>query len=303
MTDTVSSAPIIDVDGVDFSYGRLQVLFDVSLRVEQGEALALLGTNGAGKSTLLRLLCGLEAPSAGAISFKGADITTEPAERLVGKGLALISGGHAVFADLTVRENLDIQALPIHRDRATVRARTAQVLDTFPVLGRYMRRRAGSLSGGEQQQLALAKALLLDPKVLCIDELSLGLAPVVVKELMAMVRSLRDTGITLVIVEQSLSVACEICERAVFMEKGEIRFEGPATELLERDDIARAVFLGGHGDGARQTGRGGSDVRAERSTARATTATESPWSRPAAQPARRPRPPASTRRPTPPSTA
>jgi ABC-type branched-subunit amino acid transport system ATPase component len=299
MTQTFT-APIVDIDGVDFSYGRLQVLFDVSLRVEQGEALALLGTNGAGKSTLLRLLCGLERPSAGAISFEGADITTTPAERLVGRGLALISGGHAVFADLTVRENLDIQALPIHRDRKTVRARTAQVLDTFPVLQRYLRRRAGTLSGGEQQQLALAKALLLDPKVLCIDELSLGLAPVVVKELMAIVRSLRDTGITLVIVEQSLSVACEICERAVFMEKGEIRFEGAATELLERDDIARAVFLGGHGDGPREPN--GSGTRAGSST-RSPVPDDSRWARPGPPPERRARPPVSTRRPRPSSNA
>jgi ABC-type branched-subunit amino acid transport system ATPase component len=228
----------------------------------------------------------------------------------VGKGLALISGGHAVFPDLTVRENLDIQALPIHRDRKTVRARMAQVLETFPVLQRYLRRRAGSLSGGEQQQLALAKALLLDPKVLCIDELSLGLAPVVVKELMAMVRSLRDTGITLVIVEQSLSVACEICERAVFMEKGEIRFEGPATELLERDDIARAVFLGGHGDRSREPN--GGRARAGTSTTRARapapeseseSESDSPWARPSDPPPQRARPLASTRRPRPPSTA
>jgi ABC-type branched-subunit amino acid transport system ATPase component len=278
------SEPIVDVDGVDFSYGRLQVLFDVSLQVAEGEALALLGTNGAGKSTLLRLLCGLERPSAGAISFEGADITTTPAERLVGRGLALISGGHAVFPDLTVRENLDIQALPIHRERATVRARMARVLDTFPVLQRYQRRRAGSLSGGEQQQLALAKALLLDPKVLCIDELSLGLAPVVVQELMAIVRSLRDTGITLVIVEQSLSVACQICERAVFMEKGEIRFEGAATELLERDDIARAVFLGGHGDRPREPY--GDGTRAGASTTRTPAPDDSAWARPSSPPER-----------------
>jgi ABC-type branched-subunit amino acid transport system ATPase component len=283
MSQTLSE-PIIDVDGVDFSYGRLQVLFDVSLQVEEGEALALLGTNGAGKSTLLRLVCGLERPSAGAISFEGADITTTPAERLVGKGLALIPGGHAVFPDLTVRENLDIQALPIHRQRATVRDRMARVLDTFPVLQRYQRRRAGSLSGGEQQQLALAKALLLDPKVLCIDELSLGLAPVVVQELMAIVASLRDTGITLVIVEQSLSVACEICERAVFMEKGEIRFEGPATELLERDDIARAVFLGGHGDGSREPN--GDGTRAGAPSTRTTGPDDSAWARPGSPPER-----------------
>jgi ABC-type branched-subunit amino acid transport system ATPase component len=243
------SKPIIEVEGVDFSYGRLQVLFGVSLHAEPGEALALLGTNGAGKSTLLRLLCGLDRPSSGRISFEGRDITAEPAERLVGKGLALISGGHAVFPDLTVRENLEIQAVPIHKDRAMVRTRMGRVLSTFPALSRRLRTRAGSLSGGEQQQLALAKALLLDPKVLCIDELSLGLAPVIVQELMEIVQSLKEAGLTLIIVEQSLSVACEICERAVFMEKGEIRFEGATAELLERDDIARAVFLGGHSGG------------------------------------------------------
>jgi ABC-type branched-subunit amino acid transport system ATPase component len=287
-----ASAPIIDVEGVDFSYGRLQVLFDVSMQVADGEALALLGTNGAGKSTLLRLICGLEQPSAGAITFEGRDITAAPAERLVGRGLALIPGGHAVFPDLTVRENLDIQALPIHRQRATVKARTAQVLDTFPVLAKYLRRHAGTLSGGEQQQLALAKALLLDPKVLCIDELSLGLAPVVVQELMAIVASLKDTGLTLVIVEQSLSVACQICERAVFMEKGEIRFEGPATELLERDDIARAVFLGGHHNGSREANRGDKDYESSTSPV---NEPDSTWARPS-PPSPRTRPPAPTRR-------
>jgi ABC-type branched-subunit amino acid transport system ATPase component len=255
MTDTWGP-PLIEVEEVDFSYGRLQVLFGVSLHVEQGEALALLGTNGAGKSTLLRLVCGLERPSSGSIAYEGRDITSVPAERLVGQGLALIVGGRAIFPDLTVRENLDVQAIPVHRQRATVRARMAEVLDTFPALKKSLRRHAGTMSGGEQQQLALAKALLLDPKVLCIDELSLGLAPVVVQELMAIVQSLLDRGLTLVIVEQSISVACQICERAVFMEKGEVRFEGRAAELLERDDIARAVFLGGqrNGPGGANTG-------------------------------------------------
>ena len=297
MTDA-SATPLIDVHGVDFSYGRLQVLFDVSLHVEQGEALALLGTNGAGKSTLLRVVCGLERPSSGSVTYEGRDITGKPAERLVGDGLALIVGGRAVFPDLTVRENLDIQAIPIHRQRATVRARTAQVLDTFPALKRSLRRQAGTMSGGEQQQLALAKALLLDPKVLCIDELSLGLAPVVVQELMAIVRSLMETGLTLVIVEQSLSVACEICERAVFMEKGEVRFEGRAAELLERDDIARAVFLGGHRDGSGETRT--SRVRHEPSSR--TREADSVWARPSSPP-RRPRPPQPTGRPAPPSGA
>ena len=150
-----------------------------------------------------------------------------------------------------------------------------------------MRWRAGTLSGGEQQQLALAKALLLDPKVLCIDELSLGLAPVVVQELMAIVRSLKDTGLTLVIVEQSLSVASQICERSVFMEKGEIRFEGATTELLERDDIARAVFLGGHGDGSRN---GDDSGRSHRRSTSGAAEPDSLWARPSPTP-RRSRPP------------
>jgi ABC-type branched-subunit amino acid transport system ATPase component len=277
------SAPLVDVESVDFSYGRLQVLFGVSLHVEPGEALALLGTNGAGKSTLLRLVCGLERPSSGSIAYGGRDITGQPAERLVRQGLALISGGHAVFPDLTVRENLDIQAIPIHKQRATVRARMGEVLDTFPALKKYLRRQAGSLSGGEQQQLALAKALLLDPKVLCIDELSLGLAPVVVQELMAIVQSLVETGLTLVIVEQSLSVACQICERAVFMEKGEVRFEGRAAELLERDDIARAVFLGGHRNGSGEPNNSGGRHGSSASPA---ADPDSPWTRPGSPPRR-----------------
>ncbi len=297
MTD-VSSTPLIDVEGVDFSYGRLQVLFDVSVHVEQGEALALLGTNGAGKSTLLRVVCGLERPSSGSVTYEGADITGQAAERLVGHGLALIAGGRAIFPDLTVRENLEIQAVPIHRQRALVRERTARVLDTFPALKRSLRRHAGTMSGGEQQQLALAKALLLDPKVLCIDELSLGLAPVVVQELMAIVQSLLETGLTLVIVEQSLSVACQICERAVFMEKGEVRFEGRAAELLERDDLARAVFLGGHGNGSRDADR---IVRTQEPPTPVADEPESPWARPSSPP-RRARPSASTGRPRPPST-
>jgi ABC-type branched-subunit amino acid transport system ATPase component len=275
--------PLIDVEDVDFSYGRLQVLFGVSLHVEEGEALALLGTNGAGKSTLLRLLCGLDRPSTGRISYQERDITGVPAERLVRQGLALIVGGRSIFPDLTVRENLDIQAIPVHRQRSTVRARMTEVLDTFPALKKSLRRHAGTMSGGEQQQLALAKALLLDPKVLCIDELSLGLAPVVVQELMAIVRSLTETGLTLVIVEQSLSVACQICERAVFMEKGEVRFEGRAADLLERDDIARAVFLGGRG-----TGSGDANGAMGRPGASTSSAAEpgSRWARPASQPRR-----------------
>ena len=245
----MSALPVTDdvllgVENIDFSYGQLQVLFGISLEVHRGEALALLGTNGAGKSTLLRVISGLEQPTSGRVRFAGRDITGIRPERLAGEGLALIPGGKAVFTDMTVDENLEMQALGIRRDRNLVRQRREQVLATFPRLAERLSQPAGKLSGGEQQQLALAKALLLDPALLCIDELSLGLAPVVVGELMQIVKRLHEQGTTLVVVEQSLNIAAELCERAVFLEKGEVRFEGPTADLIERDDIARAVFLG-----------------------------------------------------------
>jgi ABC-type branched-subunit amino acid transport system ATPase component len=238
------SDELLRVEEIDFSYGQLQVLFGISLEVRTGEALALLGTNGAGKSTLLRAICGLERPSAGRVVFGGRDITGHRAERLAGEGLVLIPGGKAVFSDMTVEENLEMQALGLGKDRRLWGERRAQVLETFPRLSERLGAPAGKLSGGEQQQLALAKALLLDPALLCIDELSLGLAPVVVGELLAIVRRLHQQGTTLVVVEQSLNIAASLCERAVFLEKGEVRFEGRTADLVEKDDIARAVFFG-----------------------------------------------------------
>jgi ABC-type branched-subunit amino acid transport system ATPase component len=178
------------------------------------------------------------------VYLQGEDVTAVPAERMLGRGLVLIPGGRAVFTDMTVNENLNVQALTVRKDRAWVEERRELVLATFPRLAERLSQTAGSLSGGEQQQLALAKAVLLDPKVLCVDELSLGLAPGVVGELLEIVARIHETGVTLVVVEQSLNIAVELCDRAVFMEKGEVRFEGRTAELLERDDIARAVFLG-----------------------------------------------------------
>ena len=235
---------MLDVSGVEFSYGRIQVLFGPSLEVARGGALALLGTNGAGKSTLLRTVSGLERPSGGTVRFDGRDVTGVPAHVLASRGLTLVSGGSAVFRDMSVDENFEMQSLAMADRRRRYRERRNVVLDTFPRLGQRLRQPAGQLSGGEQQQLALAKALLLDPKLLCIDELSLGLAPVVVGELMDIVKSIHSQGVALLLVEQSLNIAAHLCDNAVFMEKGEVRFEGRTQELLERDDIARAVFFG-----------------------------------------------------------
>jgi ABC-type branched-subunit amino acid transport system ATPase component len=242
---------LLRVRDIEFSYGHVQVLFGISLDVHKGEALALLGTNGAGKSTLLRVIAGLERPTAGSVTFAGRDITSAPAERLAGEGLVLIPGGRAVFADMTVDENLQMQALGIRKQRALVQERRERVLSTFPRLAERRTQLAGSLSGGEQQQLALATALLLDPEVLCVDELSLGLAPILVGELLEIVGRLHEAGITLIVVEQSLNIAAQLCARAVFLEKGAVRFEGRTAQLLEQDDIARAVFLGGAVTGKR----------------------------------------------------
>ena len=244
MTETTEASAALKISDLDFAYGQLQVLFGISLDVYEGEALALLGTNGAGKSTLLRVISGLEKPTAGTVSYFGEDITGMPAERLPAKGLLLVVGGHAVFTDMSVQENLHMQALTARMDKSRLNERRDIVYETFPALAARHRQKAGSLSGGEQQQLAVAKALLLDPKVLCIDEMSLGLAPIVVGELLEVVRRIHATGVTMVVVEQSLNIAAEICERAVFLEKGEVRFEGLTRDLISRDDIARAVFLG-----------------------------------------------------------
>lgn len=233
---------LASLSGVDFSYGQLQVLFGVDLEIRQGEVLGLLGTNGAGKSTVLRVLSGLAPPTHGTVMFAGQDVTGVPAEDLVPRGLAMVPGGKAMFGDLTVMESLAIGArLAPKPERA---GRIDRELARFPRLAERRSSLSASLSGGEQQQLAIAKALLLDPVLLCIDELSLGLAPVIVEGLLQTVREVREAGTTVVVVEQSLNIAASLCDRAVFLEKGTIRFEGAPRELLDRGDIARSVFLG-----------------------------------------------------------
>ena len=232
------------LSGVDFSYGQLQVLFGVDLEVREGEVLGLLGTNGAGKSTVLRVLSGLSPATRGTVTFRGADVTKVPAEQLVRSGLAMVPGGKAMFPDLTVTESLEVGARLV--PKAERAGRIDRELARFPRLAERRKSPAGALSGGEQQQLAIAKALLLDPVLLCIDELSLGLAPVVVEGLLQTVRDVRVAGTTVVVVEQSLNIAASLCDRAVFLEKGTVRFEGEPKELLERGDIARSVFLGAH---------------------------------------------------------
>jgi ABC-type branched-subunit amino acid transport system ATPase component/sugar phosphate permease len=239
--------PVLQVRNLDFSYGPVQVLFDVELEVHKGEVLALLGTNGAGKSTVLRVISGLGTAERGVVRLDGHTVTYVDAELRFRAGVVQLRGGGGVFSELTVAENLKAAIMQAKLDRAEVRRRTEHVLEVFPQLRSRLDDRASELSGGQQQMLALGMCLLHEPEVLIIDELSLGLAPIVVQELLGVVERLKQEGVTMIIVEQSLNVALAIADRAVFMEKGRVRFQGPARELAERDDLVRAVFLGGEG--------------------------------------------------------
>jgi ABC-type branched-subunit amino acid transport system ATPase component/MFS family permease len=236
---------LLEVRGLDFSYGNLQVLFDVDLDVAEGEMVALLGTNGAGKSTLLRAVSGLDHPTRGSIHFDGHDITYLETEQIVGLGMTQMPGGKAVFPGLTVEENLRAAGYRLRSDKAGLESGITRMTEQFPILGPRRDQLASTLSGGEQQMLALAKALMTRPKLLCIDELSLGLAPAIVEQLLGVVREINQQGTTVVIVEQSVNVALSLASRAVFMEKGEVRFHGPAQELLDRPDLLRSIFLEG----------------------------------------------------------
>jgi ABC-type branched-subunit amino acid transport system ATPase component/MFS family permease len=231
--------------GLDVSYGDVQVLFGVDFEVDEGEIVALLGTNGAGKSTLLKAIAGLVPANKGAVILDGRDITYAPAHEIAPRGVSLVAGGQGTFPSLTVAENLRAAAWMNRRSKRLVAERTAHVLDTFPVLAGRLDDPAADLSGGQQQMLALGMALLSEPRLLLIDELSLGLAPVVVDMLVEMVRRIRAQGTTVVVVEQSVNVALTLAEEAYFMEKGEVRFHGPTAELLERPDVLRSVFLEG----------------------------------------------------------
>ena len=245
--------PLLACRGVDFSYGQIQVLFGVDLTVREGEMLALLGVNGAGKSTLLKVVSGIGLPSRGSVRFTGSDITYLDAERRVRMGITQIPGGRAVFGPMTVAENLYGFGYSLGRDKRRLEAAVDAAFETFPRLAERRNQHALTLSGGEQQMLGLCKALILEPRLLLIDELSLGLAPLVVDQLLDMVRQINAKGVAVILVEQSVSIALSVVDHAYFMEKGAMRFDGAASDLLERDDLLRAVFLG-----AAAVGEGGS---------------------------------------------
>lgn len=252
-----AGGPLLELDGVGVAYEGVQAVFDASLTVEEGQVAVLLGANGAGKTTTLRAVSGLEPVCAGRIGFRGLDVTRTPPTWRVGMGLHQIVGGDAVATGLTVEENLRLFSHLV--PRATTDAGIADALDLFPRLRERLGRRAATLSGGEKQMLALAKALIVAPRLLLIDELSLGLAPALVTELVPVVRQIAARGTSVLLVEQSLNVACDLADRAYVMDKGEIRHRGPVTDPETMADLLRSVYLADDHSGPSNPGWSGPD--------------------------------------------
>jgi len=236
---------LLQVEGLDVHYDKVQVLYGVDFSVAEGERVALLGTNGAGKSTVLKAVSGLVTPTSGRVVWKGEDISRMPPEQRVRAGIAQVPGGRGLFPSLTVAENLRMGGY-LYRSDTEVDREMERVVGYFPWISERMEQPSGTLSGGEQQQLATARALMMRPQLLMIDELSLGLAPIVIERLMETLTRLHaEEELTVVIVEQQASFALGYTDRAYFLEKGEVRFEGPSADLSDRPDLLRSVFLAG----------------------------------------------------------
>ena len=236
-------ADLLLIRNLDAGYGGRQVLFGVNFDVKEGEIVALLGTNGAGKSTLLKAISGVVEGDRGAVILDGRDVTHAPPNEIAALGISQMPGGQGVFGGLTVQENLQLAGWTRRNDPAERDAAIEEVLQLFPILRDKLHRDAGDMSGGQQQMLALGMAFVAKPRVLLIDELSLGLAPVIVGQLLPLVQRVAAEGTAVILVEQSVNVALSIAERAYFMERGTIRFSGPTAELLDRKDLLRSVFL------------------------------------------------------------
>jgi branched-chain amino acid transport system ATP-binding protein len=235
---------LLSIENLSVFYGSIQALRGISLHVEEGEVVTIIGANGAGKSTTLRTVSGLLTPKQGTIQFDGEEINGWPPHRIVRRGLVQVPEGREIFANLTVEENLLIASY-IRTDRDGIRRDRERALDLFPRVRERLRQQAGTLSGGEQQMLAIARALVARPRLLMLDEPSLGLAPQVVKSIFQVIREINREGTTILLVEQNANIALHVAHRAYVIEVGTIRMEGQATELAASDDVRKA-YLGAH---------------------------------------------------------
>ncbi len=235
---------MLELDGVDVHYGGIHALRGVSLKVEAGEVVTLIGANGAGKTTTLRAISGLVRPTKGKVRFDGKDLTGVPAHQIVASGLVHAPEGRGIFSNMTVEENLDLGAFLRH-DKTAVAKDREHALTLFPRLRERLAQNAGTLSGGEQQMLAIARALLSRPRLLLLDEPSLGLAPQIVATIFKIVRTIAAEGTTILLVEQNAHMALGVASRAYVLEVGEIVLQGPAAQLA-KDDKIRKAYLGIH---------------------------------------------------------
>lgn len=237
-----AGAPLLEVGNVTAYYGDLQALFDISLQVNAGEIVTLIGANGAGKTTILRVISGMKPPASGSVRFSGQDVSSVPAHEMVARGVSHVPEGRQVFPFMTVKENLSLGAYS-PRARGSVKHLMEEQLALFPRLAERMEQLAGTLSGGEQQMVAIARGLMAQPKLLLLDEPSLGLAPKIVEEVFEKIQEVRRTGITMLIVEQNVVSALSISDRGYVVQNGAVLLADEAKHLLS-NEMVRAAYLG-----------------------------------------------------------
>ena len=235
--------PMLKIDSIDVYYGAIHALKGISLEVNEGEIVTLIGANGAGKSTTLRTISGLLKPKTGSITFLGQSIAGVRAHEIVKKGISQVPEGRRVFAEMTVMENLDLGAF-VRKDKAGIQQDLKHVFELFPRLEERKNQSAGTLSGGEQQMLAMGRALMSRPKLLLLDEPSMGLAPLLIKEIFSIIEDINKSGTTVLLVEQNANMALSIANRAYVLETGRITLSGKAQDLAASEDVRKA-YLGG----------------------------------------------------------
>ena len=233
--------PMLKIDNIDVYYGAIHALKGISLEVKEGEIVTLIGANGAGKSTTLRTISGLLKPKTGSITFLGQNIEGVRAHEIVKKGISQVPEGRRVFAEMTVMENLDLGAF-VRKDKAGIQQDLKHVFELFPRLEERKNQSAGTLSGGEQQMLAMGRALMSKPQLLMLDEPSMGLAPILVEQIFDIIRRLHQNGTTILLVEQNAQMALSVADRGYVLETGAIVTTGTGAELLENDAVRRAYL-------------------------------------------------------------
>ena len=242
MTEANASTPMLDVRGVDVAYGGIRAVRQLNLHVNTGELVALIGANGAGKSTTLRAICGLVPLAAGQIHYQGRNLSGQPVHAMVRQGLVMVPEGRGIFPQLTIEENLNMGAYS-RGDKATIAQEVEQVYARFPRLGERRKQTAGTLSGGEQQMVAMGRAILSKPQLLLLDEPTMGLAPIMVDKIFEVIEDISKQGVTILLIEQNARLALEVSQRGYVLESGELTLQGAGRDLLH-DPKVRAAYLG-----------------------------------------------------------